>query len=107
MLYNCVTNTIKAMEQFCVLQLCSIKFTYFLSIPEVRIDNFQREDKSADIIPHNMRGGFRAVKDFIWLIKITYRRRRILLKTALVILLNKAEKIISPSIIITFTSRFK
>lgn len=104
---NCVTNTIWAMEQFWVLQLSSIMFTYFLLIPEVRIDNFQREDKCADITPHNMRGGFRAVKDFIWLIKISYRQGRILLKTALVILLNKVERKIGSIIIGTFTSRIK
>lgn len=90
-----------------MLQLSSIKFTHFLLIPEVRIDNFQREDKSADIIPHNMRCGFRTVQDFIWLIKISYRRGRILLKTALIILLNKVEGNIGSIITGMFTRRVK
>ena len=78
-----------------------------LILPEVRIDNLQREDKSANIIPYNMRGGFRAVKDFIWLIKISYRRGIVLLKTALVILLNKVENKIGSIIIKTFTNWIK
>lgn len=46
---------------------------YQLVIPEIWVDNFQQEDKSADIIPHNMRGGCGTVKDLIWSIKIYCR----------------------------------
>ena len=62
-------------------------------LPKFRIKNFQEEDKSAYISPHNVRGGPRTVEDLVSFIKIIRRNGAIcwLLKTSLVILGNKIE----------------